>query len=223
MAPSGVLAATNEPVPECRTIPGPPRVASSRTGAESSAVSTRPQPARPSPNSLQKARLPAMQRSVEETSAVGCPARTARMASATIPPARALPTRLGLHPGPVCRAATAPDGSARMHSVLVPPPSTPIFQAMGCSGPSGELAAEPAPVARRQLAVVLYCARGVLASQDGKRVPVRPEPFRHGQHEPIENGAADKGRGRAGADPGAELDHGVPGDAAVVEDVVGDL
>ena len=88
-----------------------------------------------------------MQSSVNETGSASWPARTARIASAAISRARSMPTRLGLQPGPVCLAATAPDGSTRMHSVFVPPPSTPIFQAMG-SGPSGELAAEPAPVAR---------------------------------------------------------------------------
>src|ERR1035438_7215477 len=212
-----------DPVPAWSTRPGPPRVASSRTGSEGSAFWIRPQPASPSPTSLQNGRLPAMQSSVRETSSASRPARTARMASAAISLARAFPTRLGLHPGPVWRAATAPPGSTRMHSVLVPPPSTPIFQDIGSPGGSGELAAEPALVTRRSRPPGLAGSRGVLAAEDGKRVPVLLEPFGDRQHEPVEDGAADEGRCGAGADSAADLDHRVPRHAAVVKDVVGNL
>ena len=103
-----------------------------RSGRESSQVVITPKLFKVSAVSRQKARFPAMQSNVLVTVSEAWPAfafsnRAAR-ASVKIARAAAGPIWLGLQPGARCWAMMAPSALSRMHSVLVPPPSTPILQ-----------------------------------------------------------------------------------------------
>src|SRR4051794_2417843 len=98
------------------------------------------------------------------------------------------PTTLGLQPGARWRPTMLPCASMRMHSVLVPPPSTPILKDMALR----ELLAEPVLVFRADGAVVFDRARHVLAAQHGQVVAIGLQPFHGREHEPVEQRGADE-------------------------------
>ena len=125
-------------MPAWSTSPGAPSVASSKTGNESLAAVTVPNPVSAAAVSAQNGGEPAMKSIVRWTLLAGSVEQRARSPSWRISRALSGPTWLGLQPGPTCVATVAPAASIRMNSVFVPPPSTPILKTGVLKGEGGK-------------------------------------------------------------------------------------